>query len=603
MNDDDEFEFEEFDFPAEFENDEELSRFQRMSPRSRVSAPRPIVPRVNAARIAAPRPRPILPRRPGFPRPIAGRRIYLYAPDSPAASEYVRWVQTMLNQVLNLQLPVDGVMSTQTRSAIRSFQEKNGLTVTGIVGPDTERALLAARDGQAPGTDATKSAGPATVESPDARTTSSAPGITQPAEPATAPPSSEFDFEWGSFNDEFEARLATPVSTTTCLPYQKGEVEKSKTQAGFIPSDVIEHARGLLIADFGVDWRTPKSSVKDNSILKKWLTTIMEVIRANPTTKIRILGFSDCVGKEKGNGLLRRGRARRVHQLLYQLLRASPQWKELNTRITYVGAAPAGEYVADNGTVEGRAQNRGVLIEHTREVTFEPHRVPPAPPLCRVPSGFQDLIKRVRDSLRTYTPLLGLTGVKLPTTVRCLNAAEHAEATKVFGASLDFSKILIADGVGFQGRPFTVAVRVAGSFYVVMLVGARPSYDTLIHELTHAWQSQHAGDPSAFMKNSVSCQAGALKLAAALAILAPLPGYSTDDVSAYAYIPGKSFGEYAAEQIAQQVEDSYSGVGRPTPGIVTVIRSAPANTRDPGNEASLKVISYHRKSTPGVVFH
>ena len=141
MNADDEFEFEEFDYPAEFESDEELSRFGRMPTQSRVSPQRSFAPRMNAPRFNAPRPfapgvnaprprpRPVPPRRPNFPRPPVGRRIYLYAPESPAASEYVRWVQTMLNQALNLQLPVDGVMSTQTRSAIRSFQEKNGLPV------------------------------------------------------------------------------------------------------------------------------------------------------------------------------------------------------------------------------------------------------------------------------------------------------------------------------------------------------------------------------------------------------------------------------------------------------------------------------------------
>ena len=42
MNADNEFEFEEFDYPAEFENDEELSRFGRMPARSRFSASRPI---------------------------------------------------------------------------------------------------------------------------------------------------------------------------------------------------------------------------------------------------------------------------------------------------------------------------------------------------------------------------------------------------------------------------------------------------------------------------------------------------------------------------------------------------------------------------------
>jgi hypothetical protein len=151
-----EFEVEEFDLPAEFEGEEELGRFQRFPARSflpRVNAPRPIAPRPFAPRPSAVRPiipRPVPPRRPKFPRPIIGRRTYLYAPESPSASEYVRWVQTMLNQVLNLQLPVDGIMSVETRSAIRSFQEKNGLPVTGIVGPDTERALQAAASPAAP---------------------------------------------------------------------------------------------------------------------------------------------------------------------------------------------------------------------------------------------------------------------------------------------------------------------------------------------------------------------------------------------------------------------------------------------------------------------
>jgi len=200
MNTDNEFEFEEFDLPAEFENDEELSRFRRMPARSFSS--RPITPRFNAPRVGAPRPRPVPPRKPRYPRPIIGRRTYLYAPESPAASEYVRWVQTMLNQALNLQLPVDGVLTVQTRSAIRRFQEKNSLPVTGIVGPDTERALSAGTSGQA------SSVGP------------TEPAATEPAEPATTPTSSEFDFEWENLEDagnfdfreyEFESETARPA--------------------------------------------------------------------------------------------------------------------------------------------------------------------------------------------------------------------------------------------------------------------------------------------------------------------------------------------------------------------------------------------------------
>ncbi|WP_417914481.1 peptidoglycan-binding domain-containing protein [Candidatus Electronema sp. JM] len=38
---------------------------------------------------------------------------------------------------------VDGIMNRETRSAVRMFQERKGLPVTGLVGPDTEEALRA----------------------------------------------------------------------------------------------------------------------------------------------------------------------------------------------------------------------------------------------------------------------------------------------------------------------------------------------------------------------------------------------------------------------------------------------------------------------------
>lgn len=61
-----------------------------------------------------------------------------------APSEYIRWVQSCLNQVMGLRLPLDGIMSPATRSAVRSFQERRGLPVDGLIGPPTEAALVAA---------------------------------------------------------------------------------------------------------------------------------------------------------------------------------------------------------------------------------------------------------------------------------------------------------------------------------------------------------------------------------------------------------------------------------------------------------------------------
>ena len=177
---------------------------------------------------------------------------------------------------------------------------------------------------------------------------------------------------------------AKPTTRTTCAGYSRGEVEKSLTNAGHLTPDVIEHARGLLVRDFIVDWRTPRPSVTNEPALRAWLKTLMQVVRANPTTRIRIVGFNDCVGQERNNMLLRSGRAVRVKQLLRQML-GSADWNVLEPRIAFAGAAPAKEYLTDNGTAEGRAGNRAVLIEHTRTVSFDPQLVQSSPPAQRVP--------------------------------------------------------------------------------------------------------------------------------------------------------------------------------------------------------------------------
>jgi peptidoglycan hydrolase-like protein with peptidoglycan-binding domain len=94
--------------------------------------------------------------------------------------------------VESLNLPIDGVMSPATRSAIRSFQAKKGLTADGIVGPDTESALIVARGGKSHGAGATKLAEP---------------GRTEPPEPAPASSAAEFDLAWENFDEEFEDEM------------------------------------------------------------------------------------------------------------------------------------------------------------------------------------------------------------------------------------------------------------------------------------------------------------------------------------------------------------------------------------------------------------
>ena len=65
-------------------------------------------------------------------------------------SAYIRWVQTSLNNIMGLRLAVDGIRGRQTKSAVRSFQQRAGLEADAIVGPKTEAALIAAGAGAPP---------------------------------------------------------------------------------------------------------------------------------------------------------------------------------------------------------------------------------------------------------------------------------------------------------------------------------------------------------------------------------------------------------------------------------------------------------------------
>lgn len=152
--------------------EEEARRRRRRShrPVRRPAPPRPPRPRYPASR----RPTTRVPSKRIFPLPVGGGRPpvtinidtgrdgsrepgggasgsgpvgepYSAAAEPPQGSEFMRWVQSTLNLVSGLNLPVDGLPGPATRSAIRSFQQRSGLPSDGIVGPDTRRALVKAR--------------------------------------------------------------------------------------------------------------------------------------------------------------------------------------------------------------------------------------------------------------------------------------------------------------------------------------------------------------------------------------------------------------------------------------------------------------------------
>jgi N-acetylmuramoyl-L-alanine amidase-like protein/putative peptidoglycan binding protein len=128
-------------------------------------------------------------------------------------SEHVRWVQDCLNQVMQAGLPLDGILSPATRSVVRSFQQRENLRPTGIVGPDTEEALKRACAGgaaAAPGDDAAAGGAPAGDAAAGGAPGGDAAGGDAPAADAPAadaPPAAgdaPADQEWG-FESEFES--------------------------------------------------------------------------------------------------------------------------------------------------------------------------------------------------------------------------------------------------------------------------------------------------------------------------------------------------------------------------------------------------------------
>ena len=150
--------------------------------------------------------------------------------------------------------------------------------------------------------------------------------------------------------------------SSICFPYAPNEIAVSKTAAGHLTPDVVMIPAGvaapgiviacqyLVIRDFGVDWRHVKPNVVHEQLFKDSRLRF----ETDKSLTFSIVGYSDCVGVERNNNFLRRGRAWRVFNLLGSSARS---------RVLSVGAAPAGKYLTDNSTVVARANTRAVVIE------------------------------------------------------------------------------------------------------------------------------------------------------------------------------------------------------------------------------------------------
>lgn len=154
-----------------------------------------------------------------------------------------------------------------------------------------------------------------------------------------------------------------------------------------------------------------------------------------------------------------------------------------------------------------------------------------------------------------------------------LTAAQITRAKEIYGDSLEYSTIFLSNQLGLKNAPFTLCLRRRDLFFdlvpgvppdaksitILNVGGFAPSDDVFIHELAHVWQSQHHPDPRQYMLNSVKSQGTAI-VQNKLHGLVDSSLRTHDDFpehfpfSAYAYLPGKPFGDYAAEQIANSIE-------------------------------------------------
>ena len=72
-----------------------------------------------------------------------------------SSGDDVRELQRLLNSTGNYNLAEDGIFGNQTLSAVKDYQQKNSLTVDGIVGTQTWGALTGSQGGSADNTEAT----------------------------------------------------------------------------------------------------------------------------------------------------------------------------------------------------------------------------------------------------------------------------------------------------------------------------------------------------------------------------------------------------------------------------------------------------------------
>ena len=131
---------------------------------------------------------------------------------------------------------------------------------------------------------------------------------------------------------------------------QKKELEQQVPEAKV---EKVNNGQAIKVTfDSGILFATNSSTLSADS--QSALTRFAENMIANPDTDIRVVGHTDSTGRHAYNVTLSERRANSVVKFLQT--RNVP-----GRRITSMGVGPD-QPIADNSTVEGRAQNRRVEV-------------------------------------------------------------------------------------------------------------------------------------------------------------------------------------------------------------------------------------------------
>ena len=127
--------------------------------------------------------------------------------------------------------------------------------------------------------------------------------------------------------------------------------ERLRTQLNSV-LQTSETARGLIVNMSDVLFDTGKFTLKPDT--KIALAKVAGILQAYPNLKLQVEGYTDSVGGDDYNQKLSENRAGSVRDFLVQ------QGVQMNN-ISATGYGKA-DPVADNGTAQGRAQNRRVQL-------------------------------------------------------------------------------------------------------------------------------------------------------------------------------------------------------------------------------------------------